>query len=150
MIETILIKGEPPCPRPRKWRVWWWFDNDEASAQNNTFYYRYVRNPFQNFRWYVIGFVDRDHMVTGEFPAQETLWADLRPPKTGWKNAKIDNRYPFWSYSGEKPESGGEGFVYYFGWQPRGGFGFRFTGWWGALKRAVVRFVKRIFNRSNS
>ena len=128
MAETIIIKGEPPCPRPwiKKINPLFWFGNDEASAQGNTFVYKYLRNFMQNFRWYVIGVVDRDHSVTGLAPAACNLWSDLTPPLTGWKWAIVSGWLPYVSYSGRKTDRG-DGFVFYLGWQPRGGFGGRLT-----------------------
>lgn len=128
MIETIIVKGEPPCPRPwyKKINPLWWFGNDEASAIGNTFAYKYVRNIAQNARFYVIGVVDRDHSVKGPAPALANLWTETDPPRTGWKWAIVAGFLPYISYCAGKTEKG-DGFVFYFGWQPRGGFGARLT-----------------------
>lgn len=75
--------GIQPRPLRSKLNPLWWLQNDEPSAQGNTFYYRYVRNPFQNFRWYVVGLVDREHWVGGRVPLVNQR-SDLSPPESGW------------------------------------------------------------------
>jgi hypothetical protein len=103
---------------------YWWFDNDEASAQGNTFYYRYIRNPMQNFRWYVIGLADRPHYVTGRYGNPQNpipnKRSDLNPPESG---VQVSVNYVFglpilpWFCVAYKH------FTFYIGWEPRGGFG---------------------------
>jgi hypothetical protein len=127
-IETITIMGEGS---PRPWYNLWWFGNDEASAEGNTFVYKYIRNPMQNFRWYVVGVVDRDHTVTGEIPVMYNLWTEAPPPytRTGWKISWVNGWLPYVSYAKGKPEGiDSDGFVFYLGWQPSGGLGYRLTG----------------------
>lgn len=128
MITTVTFPGDPPCPRPwyKKINPLWWLGNDEQSAQGNTFYYRYIRNPFQNFRWYVIGVVDRPHKVIGRASGDPdrplvNKRSDIRPvPESGFTWSFI---YVFgipllpwvsWAY---------RYFTFYFGWEPNGGFG---------------------------
>ena len=149
MKETLLVPGEPPCPRPRKWRVWWWFDNDEASAQGNTLVYRYLRNPAQNLRWYVLGVVDRDHTVSGTpvdhdsdgKPVFVNLLSDMVPPRTGWTLSWVNNWLPYVSYSGKKPASGSDGIAFYLGWQPRGCLGGRLTPLWAFAAFVLIPLV---------
>lgn len=138
-VETVTVSTElkrtgngaeaievPLVARPfyKKINPLWWFGNDELSAEGNTFVYKYLRNFMQNFRWYVIGVADRPHTVTSEAPALDTQWAY---PKSGWKNAKINGWLPYWSYVKNNTETS-EGFVFQFGWQPRGGLSGRLTG----------------------
>lgn len=130
MIETITVPGEPPCPRPwyKKINPLWWFGNDEASAVGNTFVYKYIRNPLQNFRWYVIGVVDRDHTVTAAEPAMANMWSEADEPKTGWKFARVAKVLPYIAYNSRLKDETGDGFVFQLGWQPRGGLSGRLTG----------------------
>ena len=126
-MKTILIAGSgSPCPR--NWRdkcnPGWWFQNDEASAQGNTFYYKYVRNIAQNFRWYVIGVADRAHWATGRYGDVDNpipnKRSDLRPAQSGLQYSVNWvcglPLLPFFSISYRY-------FTFYFGWEPRGGFG---------------------------
>ncbi len=119
MITIKIGLNETPRPWYKKINPIWWFGNDEASAVGNTFYYKYVRNFMQNFRWYVIGLADRPHWVTGRAPIVNKR-SDIRPPESGitysvnWVFGLpllpwfcVAYRY----------------FTFYIGWEPRGGFG---------------------------
>jgi hypothetical protein len=44
-----------------------------------------LRNPFQNFRAFVIGVQDRNYMVTGKAPVMTVQLDDLVPPETGFQ-----------------------------------------------------------------
>ncbi|MGE5163046.1 MAG: hypothetical protein ACM3IH_03345 [Sphingobacteriales bacterium] len=119
---TINFPGIEPRPPEKKRDLFWWFGNDEASAVGNTFYYKYIRNPLQNFRWYVIGFVDCPHTVTGRDSGDldrplVALRSDIRPvPESGWTWSYIHPNFPFVSYSSKR-------FTFYCGWLPHGEFG---------------------------
>lgn len=116
---TVIMSGEARRPWYKKINPLWWFGNDEASAVGNTFYYKYIRNPMQNFRWYVIGVVDRPHVVTGRYPIVNRR-SDLSPAETGFTYSFIHvlgvPLLPYASYSYKH-------FTAYIGWQPRGGVG---------------------------
>lgn len=118
-MQTIFLQGEQTRPWYKKINPIWWFGNDEASAQGNTFIYKYIRNPMQNFRWYVIGVVDRPHWVTGS-PAIVNERSDMTPVETGWCFSVIwlgpFPLLPYISYSSKS-------LTFYLGWQPRGGLG---------------------------
>ena len=126
MITLLFNQNETPRPWYKKINPLWWFGNDEA-APDSTFVYKYLRNPAQNFRWYVIGFADRPHSVTGRAGTMVTdsgiiqtilnKRSDNRPtPETGFQYSFINGFWPFVSYSSKH-------FTAYIGWEPRGGFG---------------------------
>lgn len=122
MIETITTPGIGLRPWYKKINPIWWFGNDEAPA-TATFTYKYLRNIAQNFRWYVIGVVDRPHSIKGPQPAMKNLWTDAPPTPghaSGWKWAIVAGFLPYVSYSKGS-------FAFYLGWQPWGGFGIRVT-----------------------
>jgi hypothetical protein len=118
------VDGVARRPWYKKINPLWWFGNDEASAQGNTFVYKYLRNFMQNFRWYVIGLADRGHWVTGKFGnAANPLpnkRSDLRPAESGWQYS-VNWAFgmpimPWISYASRH-------FTFYIGFEPRGGFG---------------------------
>jgi hypothetical protein len=120
---TLLIPGDTPRPLWKKLNPIWWLGNDEASAQGNTFAYKYLRNIAQNFRWYVIGFADQPHTVTGREGNPGTIpnkRSDMRPAESGWQYSYIHPFFPFVSYSSAH-------LTFYIGWEPRGGFGLLFN-----------------------
>lgn len=127
-METITVATEwttageiPLVVRPwyKKINPIWWFGNDELSAVGNTFWYKYGRNPLQNFRWYVIGMADRVHKVSGRAPICNKR-SDLRPVQTGfqWSFVHVFG-VPLlpWVCVAYRH------FTAYIGWEPRGGFG---------------------------
>lgn len=97
------LTGDPAWNPERadtwKVRVLWW-----------------MRNPFHNLTWHVIGLVHLDtircdeHMEDG--PGMNRAYSMTSPGGT---------RYPFWRYIGD----GWEG---YFGWRARGSFGMKLVG----------------------
>ncbi len=117
--ETVFVAGISRRPWYKKLNPFWWFGNDEQSAQGNTLYYKYIRNPLQNFRWYVVGVVDRPHYVTGRAPAIANERGDLKPPQPGWCISVIWLGQlpvlPYVSFSSRR-------LTFQIGWQPSGGF----------------------------
>lgn len=119
MITELRCKDETPRPWWRKINPLWWLGNDERSAVGNTFYYKYVRNFAQNFRWYVIGLADRPHLVTGRAPICNKR-SDLRPAESGWQYSFVHllgvPLLPWVCFASRR-------LTFYFGWEPDGGFG---------------------------
>ena len=99
----------------------WWFGNADDPTPPD--WYRpdskcrtiswYVRNPFYNFQFYVIGIADKRTIRSGKYPERIT------PPEDGW-NFTVSSygciHLPFVSY-------GHKSFVFYIGWRERGNFG---------------------------
>ena len=124
MITILVNQNEVPRPWYKKLNPLWWFGNDEASAVGNTFYYKYIRNPAQNYRWYVIGLADRQHSVTGKYGNADNIIpnkrSDLRPAESGWQYS-VNWCFglpllPFVCFASRH-------LTFYIGWEPRGGFG---------------------------
>jgi hypothetical protein len=113
--------------------IWWFGNDDEQKVDDGSadwyhpewprwrrkLYWNFFRNPLMNFRNYVIGFADRDYMVSGKDPVMTIQRDDLVPPDYGWQwsyiTLKSGWRLPFCSYSGKR-------LVLQLGWQPCGYF----------------------------
>lgn len=108
-----------------KWNPIWWFKNDDEPVCPSDLWtgrapwYRqfrwFLRNPFHNFTFYVIGVADKTYTVSGQFPH------DVFNPNGGWKYHVVNYRWlwlPFVSYYGDK-------WMLYLGWRERGNFGMK-------------------------
>lgn len=76
----------------------------------------YIRNPWHNFDFYVIGIADKNFVRVGKYP--ERVFA----PEGGWNRTVCEYKWlrlPFVSYW-RGP------FNFYLGWRNRGQFGFEF------------------------
>lgn len=104
----------------------WWFGNiDEPIPPYNKwrglpYFIRkilwFLRNPFHNFMFYVVGITDKPFIVRGEYPS------DVFNPNGGWKHHFVIYnrlRLPFVSYVGK--------IKFYIGWRERGNLGFKLT-----------------------
>jgi hypothetical protein len=114
----------PPMGTFNKLDPKWWFGNaDDPEPPDD---YRpgdahrtlkwYVRNPFHNAFYYVIGVRDRERTVTGRYPS------DTFAPHGGWNVAvtRYKTLYlPLVSYTRSR-------FQFYLGWRASGGFGIKF------------------------
>jgi hypothetical protein len=77
----------------------------------------WLRNPFHNLAFYVIGVADRPFANSGRYPS------DVFAPLAGWNWALRWYRhipFPFFSYWRA-------GFKVYVGWRERGNFGVKFN-----------------------
>lgn len=145
MIETKTYPEdgrEPPVYPYSKWNVLQWFGNVEGIDPSyqptwpewKRAIYWWFRNPFFNFKRFVIGTEDRIITVTGDAPVFTTVALEYQPTATGWKRVTIEVdgwKLPFRSYTGEiitydKTPSffrfkEGKQLVWYAGWVPSGG-----------------------------
>ncbi len=136
-METIAVNGRVAKSVWLKIIPIWWFGSDEQQLSEAPWYrpewpqwrrylyWYYLRNPFQNFRKYVLGVADKNYWVTGRAPALTIQRDDLRPVEYGFQWAVLyggDLRIPrlFLSYSGRR-------IVWQFGVQPNGFFGLKFN-----------------------
>lgn len=131
---SAVVTGRHPVSILLKLNPLWWFGNDSEQTVDQAPWYmpgkpeplRWVawqfRNPFQNFRSYVMGVQDQNYRVTGRSPVTLVQRNDLTPPEQGWQWSVINTPIPlpFVSYSGSHV-------VWYAGWQPTGFFGFKFN-----------------------
>ena len=131
---SAVVTGRRPVSILLKLNPLWWFGNDSEQTVDQAPWYmpgkpepvRWLawqfRNPFQNFRSYVLGVQDQNYRVTGRAPVTLVQRNDLTPPEHGWQWSVIDTPIPlpFVSYSGSHV-------VWYAGWQPTGFFGFKFN-----------------------
>lgn len=133
--ETIFIPAEK---MPENRSFWWWFQTGDsgwrAPDDNNGAPYWpemkiqwirnlfwFFRNPLGNFIGFGLGVAGIDRTITGTAPVRLTTWRDARPPRTGWKWAMTNGKYPFASYWGGKLE-------FYIGWRvDGGGLGLKFA-----------------------
>jgi hypothetical protein len=113
----------PPIHFYDKLNPIWWFGNiDEPRAPD---WYRpngscrdfmwYMRNPFNNFTFYVIGVADKETVRYGVYPYA------TGNPHGGWNFAVTRRRIlllPFIDYKRHR-------FEFYFGWRKRGNFGIK-------------------------
>ena len=123
---TESATNAPPAKKFQKWNPVWWFGNADdpeppdwyrPGSPNRRFLW-YLRNPFHNFTFYVIGIADRHFPRSGRFPD------DVMSPGGGW-NFAVSRcggwlPLPFVSFNGKWVQS-------YFGWRPRGNFGAKFN-----------------------
>jgi hypothetical protein len=128
MNKIFKTKQREILPWTKKLNPWWWFLNEddpeplEWHEPESSEWYRYItwylRNPFHNFTWYVIGVADKDHYIYGK------LIADVFDKKGGWNYLFHYMGYgiiylPFISYMGS--------FKFYIGWREKGNFGFKLS-----------------------
>jgi hypothetical protein len=115
-------------PRPhwhQKINPAWWFKNSADPLPPD--WYRpgkrtrkmtwYVRNPFHNFDYYVIGVADHKTVRCGRYPENNMN------PNGGWNFAATAYkrlRLPFVSYEGRRIR-------FYLGWRESGDFGLKFN-----------------------
>ncbi len=132
--QSAVVSGRRPVSILLKLNPLWWFGNDNEQTVDQAPWYmpgapepvRWVawqfRNPFQNFRSYVVGVQDQNYRVTGRAPVTVVQRNDLSPPENGWQWSVINTPIPlpFVSYSDNHV-------VWYAGWQPSGFFGFKFN-----------------------
>ncbi|MDO6385575.1 hypothetical protein Q3Y64_04675 [Uliginosibacterium sp. 31-12] len=111
-----------------KWIAWALFGNDEDGIYGDASFNPggrrdritavrwWVRNPFHNLTFHVIG-VPRPFVSVGDFPN------DVFAPFGGWNRCvrigANGRRYPFLSYIGRCK--------FYVGWRERGNFGIKLT-----------------------
>ncbi len=131
---SAVVTGRHPVSVLLKLNPLWWFGNDSEQTVDQAPWYMpdapeplrrlawQFRNPFQNFRSYVMGVQDQNYRVTGRSPVTLVQRNDLTPPEKGWQWSVINTPIPlpFVSYSGSNV-------VWYAGWQPTGFFGFKFN-----------------------
>lgn len=119
-----------PYPLRKKLNPIWWFQNERDPNPPDNFKPNlkkwkrrllwFVRNPFHNFFWYVVGVDDNPNtkVIYWKFPG------GLYKPEGGWNFSIIRLRilfFPFISYSGDN-------ITFYLGWRPRGGpFGIKLS-----------------------
>ena len=72
----------------------------------------FIRNPFHNFMFYIIGFADEP---VASKCTKDNFWN----PDGGWNFCLRNKYFPFISYRGKHLET-------YFGWRERGNFGIAF------------------------
>jgi hypothetical protein len=94
--------------------VWWVGNDDDPPPIGYTEWGWFLRNPFHNFYFYVIGVADQP---------DRTWWASYStvttfPPK-GFGYAFTNRVLPYLAYRGPKYEG-------YIGWRPSGAFGMAF------------------------
>jgi hypothetical protein len=133
--DVCVVTGRTPKPWYKKINpVWWLLNDDEQNVDEAPWYHAdwphwqralawNIRNPFQNFRAYVVGVSDRNYTVVGRAPVMTVQRNDLQPPEYGfqWCVIKLGIlRLPFISYSGKHV-------VWYIGHQPNGFFGAKFN-----------------------
>ncbi len=124
--------------------IWALFGNDDDGiygdlnfnpSQQKTWWIAikwWLRNPFHNFTFYVIGLADipeSDYTRRGRYPFTNFN------PYMGWNFTAITYKWlwlPFISYEGEFGK-------FYIGWRDRGAFGFKLTGW------LLVFFIAGLF-----
>jgi len=122
---SIVVTNELNIPLSWKLNPVWWFGNydrptppwDYKPGDPHRIAKWYVRNPFHNFDFYVIGIADKTFVRKGSDPER------VFSPQPGWSWAVCEYKWlrlPFISYW-----SGG-GFNFYLGWRNRGQFGFEF------------------------
>ena len=120
----VIITNHTHIPTAWKFNPIWWFKNyDHPEPPDNMWpgdphrhFKWYVRNPFNNFTFYVIGIADKTFVRVGKYPARNFS------PEEGWNWAVCQYkclRLPFVSYHHAS-------FEFYLGWRNRGNFGFAF------------------------
>jgi hypothetical protein len=113
----------PPIHFYNKLNPVWWLGNAEEprppawyrpDGSCRTFMW-YMRNPFVNFSYYVIGVADKKSVRSGVYPTVNGN------PNGGWNFAVTRRRIvylPFIDYKRHR-------FEFYFGWRERGNFGMK-------------------------
>lgn len=105
-------------PPERKRHVAWWFWNDDDPVPPPGFNKLtwWLRNPFHNFMFYVIGVADRDYELSGN---RAPVFGG---PFDGWKWTLIHTPVPlpFFAYQSAR-------ITLYFGWRTFGAFGAKFN-----------------------
>ena len=121
---SILITNHTHIPTLWKFNPVWWFknyDNPEPPdwmwpGDPHRHFKWYLRNPLNNFTFYVIGIADKTFVRVGKYPAR------VFAPDGGWNWSVCRHkclRLPFVSYQNGR-------FEFYLGWRNRGNFGFTF------------------------
>ena len=72
----------------------------------------FIRNPFHNFTFYVIGFADKK--VISKCSSKDLVFTN------GWNFCLRNKYFPFISYQNKKIK-------FYIGWRERGNFGIKLT-----------------------
>ena len=108
------------------WSTLWSNSRSDGSEKNYTRLQWFIRNPFHEFSWYVIGIVDTGFTTHGYIgDALLTLMSDAH--KSGWivcyRKTESGWRLPFVSYS--HIFTSGNIYQFYFGWRPHGAFGIK-------------------------
>jgi hypothetical protein len=125
---SVRMAGITDLPRPhwyQKSNPVWWFKNNADPIPPD--WYRpgkktrtttwYLRNPFHNFDYYVIGVADHETVRSGRCPEHNMN------PRGGWNIAVTGYkrlRLPFVSYERH-------GIAFYLGWRESGSFGAKFN-----------------------
>ena len=79
----------------------------------------YVRNPFHNFDYYIIGVADKNTHRSGRYPAL------VGNPDCGWNFAVTRWKFLYFPFVDYKSKS--NRFEFYFGWREKGDFGIKAT-----------------------
>lgn len=130
MQQTATVTGRTRIPLRYKINPIWWFGNDNEpdppewhKPGANRLWRKvswYLRNPLENFGNYVIGVVDRNYTVGGDWPVMSPTRMEAGQGP-GWKRHTIQLgkiNLPFISYECDR-------LVFYAGWQAGGFFGFK-------------------------
>jgi hypothetical protein len=119
---SVVVTNDLEIPLSWKLNPVWWFKNydrptppwDYKPGDPHRIFKWYLRNPFHNFDFYVIGIADRTFVRKGSDPER------VFSPEPGWSWAVCEYKWlrlPFVSYWNG-------GFNFYLGWRNRGQFGF--------------------------
>jgi hypothetical protein len=136
-MSALEITGRTRKPWSKKINPVWWLLNDDdprpprAYMPDKPSWWRqaawWLRNPFHNLFFYVIGVADRDYTVVGEEPLRAVDWIDARQhgiERHGFKYSVIHLRcglrLPCVSYAGRWVK-------WYVGWRWFGAFGAKFN-----------------------
>jgi len=106
----------------KKLNPMWWVANDDDPVPPDWYTHGaiwwWLRNPFHNFMFYVVGVSDRNYWVIGRSPPTLSLRRDIN--LKGWHWAILFPAkwlpLPYVSYSGTR-------WYWYLGWQPVGKLG---------------------------
>jgi hypothetical protein len=124
-VEVTPSARLPRIHLPDKLNPLWWFKNADdpkppdwfKPGQKHRSLRWFLRNPFHNFTFYVIGIADKKHLRSGRYPKT------IGKPDGGWNFAVSRYkclRLPFVYYSRH-------GIDFYLGWRTRGNFGGKFN-----------------------
>lgn len=126
MCDSHTVTGRVKKPLSKKLNpVWWWKNDDDPNPPDwfaGSKLAWWIRNPFHNLTFYVVGVADRNYTVYGKAPAGLSVRADL--DEFGWQWSVILAGgilpLPWLSYTGRRV-------TWYMGWQPTGKLGFKFV-----------------------
>lgn len=117
----IEYKGRIKKPLSKKINPLWWIKNDDdPPPAGYSALAWFLRNPFHNLFFYVIGVADRNYRV---YANVDNCIVRADRHETGWVLSLILTKIPrpFFSYSATA-------WVIYAGWRPNGSLGFKLAG----------------------